>query len=792
MIDGHVSSRASSRRTPTIRSHFAALGACALASLFAWTAPVGAQSASSSGVESYLWRPVAIGGGGFITGYDSDPTGATRVIRTDVYGAYLWLAREDRWAQLVTSSTMPEADQIQNGAAEGVYEIVVAPSKPDRIYMAINGRIYRSDNRGAKFERVSRSGPFPIKFDANGKFRHYGPFMAVGPNNPDLVFFGTPQNGLLRSEDGGATWQNITSVPRGGDLSSGGENRSAGVLPWFEHAAGGAYTGRVLAMSAGNGVFVSADGGRNFAPLAPAEMNQPRTLKQAAYAPDGTLFGVDQMSKTVWRFRSGAWTDLTGQLGAERRFGFASVAINPRTAEIFVFDEGGGTSRSMDGGESWTRVAHHSRAGERDPPWLRIANVSYFATGRVTFDPVVPNRMINGAGTGVYIADVPKMATDILWTSQTRGVEELVANDVIQAPGQAPLFAAWDFGIHVKDDLNSFSKTYGPKERVVIAAQALDWSPSDPKFVVTNASDTRTNCCSQDGQSVLAGYSADGGRNWTRFATLPQPPGTRADDPWRMSFGAIAISSNDVNNIIWAPTYNRSPFYTKDRGATWRRVELSGERLPNTGSHALYYSQRKILAADRVLPSVFYYYHSGDGDNAALRGLWRTRDGGETWAQVFNREIAPQSKFTAKLRAVPGKAGNLFFTSAVAQGDVRLRRSVDGGENWTIVANVDHVDDIGFGKAAPGANYPAIFISGRVNGAYGVWRSTDDAASWKRVGRFPVGTLDQVTVVEGDKDHFGRVYVGYKGSGWRYGEPANCSGQGYVFPNDRECLEVRQ
>ena len=45
--------------------------------------------------ETYAWKHVAIGGGGFITGYDSDPSGTTRIIRTDVYGAYLWLSRSE-------------------------------------------------------------------------------------------------------------------------------------------------------------------------------------------------------------------------------------------------------------------------------------------------------------------------------------------------------------------------------------------------------------------------------------------------------------------------------------------------------------------------------------------------------------------------------------------------------------------------------------------------------------------------------------------------------------------------
>ena len=72
------------------------------------------------------------------------------------------------------------------------------------------------------------------------------------------------------------------------------------------------------------------------------------------------------------------------------------------------------------------------------PPWLRVSNQSYFATGRVQFDPAVPNRMWVGAGRGIYFADVPEDATQITWISESRGIEELVANDVVQ-PSSARL-----------------------------------------------------------------------------------------------------------------------------------------------------------------------------------------------------------------------------------------------------------------------------------------------------------------------------------------------------------------
>ncbi|PSC03925.1 hypothetical protein SLNSH_16485 [Alsobacter soli] len=725
-------------------------------------------ASAQSARELYQWKPVAIGGGGFITGYASDPAGRTRVVRTDVYGAYLWDADQDRWVQLVTAATMPEENRRQNGVAEGVYEVAVAPSDPNRILMVAKGHVYRSNDRGKSFVRETSGEGFPLAVDPNSAFRLYGPSLAVSPSSPDLVLLGTPKNGLLRSDDGGVTWTQVKG------LATAPGPAGMPILTWFEPARAGA-AALAWAMLPGQGMVVSKDGGRSFAPLVGADKPQPKTLKNGQFGPDGAFWAVDQETQSVWRFAAGAWTDLSQRPGMSRGR-FATVAVNPRGGEVYVFDEGGKALRSADGGASWRAVAHASQAGPKDPPWLRVTNQSYFATGRVLFDPAQPNRLINAAGTGVYVADAEPNASRLTWVSQTRGIEELVANDVVQAPGQAPVFAAWDFGAHVKENLDAFSTRYGPKERVLIAAQQLAWSTSNPAFLATNASDTRMNCCWQDGDAVLAGYSLDFGKTWRKFPTLPTPPGTKPDDPWRMSFGSIAVSANDTSNLVWEPSFNRAPFYTKDRGATWAQVVLPGGKPPFTGSHSQYYFPRKTVTADRVLPGVFYYYHSGMGENAALRGLWRTQDGGASWSRVFDREIAPDSQYSAKLRAAPGKAGRLFFTSGTSEGaDLRLRRSDDGGASWTALDGVEQVDDIGFGKPAPGSDEPAIYISGRVRGRYGIWRSTDNAASWRSVAGFPLGTLDQVTVIEGDKDVFGRVYVGYKGSGWLYGQPSSCN-----------------
>ncbi|WP_223806609.1 sialidase family protein [Novosphingobium sp. LASN5T] len=735
--------------------------------------------------EAMAWRPVAIGGGGFITGLSADDAGKTWVARTDVYGAYRWDAAADRWVQLVSARSMPQENVVQAGAAAGVYEIVVAPGDPNRLYMAFMNGVFRSDDGGGHWRRVL-GGPGKdeaFALDANSEFRLYGAFMAVSPENPDVVAFGSPDRGLWRSGDGGGHWERVAAVPPARDMRPGKPGVQApGILVWFRKDGG---TTRLWAASAGNGVYAgNADGGGM------ASVGGPRFVRRGAFAADGSFYAADGEEKRVMRLSGGRWEELTARIADGRVF--AAVAVDPAHGTVMVGDQGGRLWCSVDGA-TWNMASRSAKVGDRDPPWLAIADHAYFATGQIMFDPNRSGRLWTAAGTGVFTAQPASACAPVVWESRTRGIEELVTNDAVSAPGFPPVFAAWDFGIHVKPDLDAFSTGFGPRQRMLIAAQQVDWTPARPGFLVTNASDTRMGCCSEDGQSVLAGYSEDGGRTWTRFASLPTPPGTDPADPWRMSFGTIAVSSDDPDNIVWEPAFNRSPFYTLDRGRTWSRVVLPGEMLPHTGSFKDYWPQRKTLAADRAAPGTFYLLHSGDGDNISLAGVWVTRDKGQRWSRVFAGQVVPDSSRAAKLRAVPGKAGWLFLTNGQPKSrDSRLRRSVDGGKTWTVLEDVDGVDDVAFGKAPRGSDMPTIFVSGRVGGRFGIWRSVDNARTWQRLTGFPLDRLDQVTVIEGDKNVFGRVYVGFTGSGWIYGEPAPCRPGTISAAGEEECSAVEQ
>src|SRR5581483_6726397 len=143
-------------------------------------------------VSSTSWQPLDVGAGGYVDGINIAPNG-TMVVRTDTYGAYIWNGSE--WQQLVTATSMPATFSSPNNLAndaQGVYEIQIAPSNTNILYMMFEGDVFKSSNDGTTWTQTSFA---QVTESPKDSFRGYGQKMAVDPNNPNVVYVGTPQNG---------------------------------------------------------------------------------------------------------------------------------------------------------------------------------------------------------------------------------------------------------------------------------------------------------------------------------------------------------------------------------------------------------------------------------------------------------------------------------------------------------------------------------------------------------------------------------------------------------------------
>jgi xyloglucan-specific exo-beta-1,4-glucanase len=117
---------------------------------------------------------------------------------------------------------------------------------------------------------------------------------------------------------------------------------------------------------------------------------------------------------------------------------------------------------------------------------------------------------------------------------------------------------------------------------------------------------------------------------------------------------------------------------------------------------------------------------------------------------------------------VPGRPGDLWL----AAGNGLLYHSTDGGKTFTQVTSVGTVATLGFGKAAPGASYPAIYLTGIVGGEQGIFQSVDEGGSWVRINNDTQQYAWIGQTITGDPNVFGRVYLGTNGRGILYAGPA--------------------
>ena len=757
--------------------------------------------------QPYTWKSVQIVGGGFVDGIVFHPTAkGVRYARTDMGSAYRWNAQTKRWEPLLDWVPYEDLNLM------GVESIAVDPNDANRVYLACgtytnpntpNGAILRSRDRGKTFERTN----VPFKFGGNEDGRGNGERMTVDPNNGNVLYLGTRQVGLWKSTDGAVTWNRVDSFPdvteappagqsgRGGRANNAPPAGAAGGRPGGPPAAGGG-PGRgsrgagvvvtlvdprsgskgkesstvyvAVSLMGRDNLFRSADSGKTWQPV-PGQPTQYRPTHMVM-ASDGVLYlsygtspGPSRMSDgAVWKFdpKSTTWTDITPvkpDPAQNQAFGYAAVAVdshNPRVVIASTFgprmNGNGGEDdmfRSTDAGATWKPVfggtADKGGAGTFDnalAPYVTRTPIHWLFD--IEIDPADSKHAMFTTGYGGWETfDLTDMDANkpTRWSVMATGIEETVPLELCSPTKGAHLISAvGDYGGFTHWDLDKPAPEGANEPPLFNNTTGLACAENKPEVVV------RVGVSSHHHPGFNISYSLDSGRTWQPPATMPTP---------NARSGSIAVSADGGT---WAWTLQGSPVYiTRDKGATWTQAQ----GVPNNTR----------LVADRVNASKFYAMSLFDGK------LYLSTDG----AATFTEQVLTLPDGLPKrgnrgdnrggqdhLYTTPGKEGDLWL--AAFNG---LYHSTDSGKNFARMDSVSEVHAFGFGKAAPGAAYPALYLVGTVNGQYGVLRSDDTARSWVRINddRHQWGLVLQVA---GDPKQYGRVYVGSHGRGIVYGDPA--------------------
>ena len=116
--------------------------------------------------------------------------GAARASSATRGGIFRKTVGEERWTQLTTG--LPEVTQVQ--------AIVVHPTNPDVVYLGTRSGPYRSSDRGLRWERLD----FPEGVEVWS--------ILVHPSNPRILYAGTSPVGVYRSDDGGDSWRRLPNA----------------------------------------------------------------------------------------------------------------------------------------------------------------------------------------------------------------------------------------------------------------------------------------------------------------------------------------------------------------------------------------------------------------------------------------------------------------------------------------------------------------------------------------------------------------------------------------------------
>src|ERR1035437_9329220 len=227
------------------------------------------------------FAPLKLGAGGQLTGLDIAFDG-TKVVKTDAGNAYIWDATLSpaRWRPLITSQTMPSGDvstptyNITNWLFGGVWEVRIAPSNTNRLYM-INGRgfMFRSDDAGKTWIRTNFTQVTASSFNPNGSNKFTNQKIVIDPNNADVVYAGTAVAGVQYTLDAGVTWANVSafSLPTAGLAAGLVIDRNSGTTT----LSGVTVTKTIFLPYRGIGVYQSLDGGNSWTLIADGTGSSP-------------------------------------------------------------------------------------------------------------------------------------------------------------------------------------------------------------------------------------------------------------------------------------------------------------------------------------------------------------------------------------------------------------------------------------------------------------------------------------------------------------------------------------
>ncbi len=698
----------------------------------------------SAQIPEYKWNNLKIGGGGYVTGIVVHPSDKDIMyIRTDVGGAYRWNKHISGWEQMLNWVSPENANLI------GVDGIALDPNNFNRVYLALGqsidgeGGVFRSENRGETWMKL-----LDVPFEGNGRnARWIGECIAIDPLNSNIIYTGTRKNGLWRSTDDGKTWLKLEDVPEGytGIRSTG--IRSIVFNPVKD------INGRSSVIYVGvpnDGIYFSNDGGESFSKLPGAPRTPARML-----VVDRELFVSH--GKGLAYFSNNKWYDITPEAGKN----YAALAVDETDSRKIVVAQRysrflNPIYRSSDKGRKWDQINLKEVSVKLDMtiPWWPKTWFSSAPAGMA---------MVPGGTGELFFTDwfgvwhTPDVwANTTNWDTVAEGHEETVVLTLV-SPSSGPLLYS---GVADVSGFIHKNTTHYPNQKISNFNECFSISvcESDPAHIVL------LGAKSWGGDETTLLISCDFGESWTE-RTLP------AEE----ILGQIAISALNPKHLVYVAG-SGNVYYSLNEGESWEKGENAPENVIKLEN---IWNRNKILASDLVNDS-FYIIKEG---------IFYTSIDGISWELKGKIPIPRLNDRFINIVPCPNYPGEIW----ICLGTDGLWKTTDRGASFSQIDKFENARLICWGAPAQDSILPTAFVYGAIQGKWGMYRSVDMGKNWVKINddnhQFPAG----VTAIDGDKNVFGRIYVGSGGYGISYGEPANDLGEGddrlyYIDPGTPEGL----
>jgi photosystem II stability/assembly factor-like uncharacterized protein len=686
-------------------------------------------------------------------------------------------------------------------------DFAVVESNPDIIYVgSASGGVFKTTNGGVTWEPVFDDQPTSTIGD-----------VAVAPSDPSIVWVGSGEsnnrqssswgNGAYKSTDGGKTWQhvgldntrhigrvvispadpNVVYVAAAGSLW--GPSKDRGV---YKTTDGGKTWNKVL--------FVNDDTGVNDIVMDP---ESPGTLIAAAYQRRRTVFGFSGGGPGSGLYKTtdggATWKKLekglpwdpeketgpTGESDLRRadsqsappeqigRIGLDIYRKNPNIVYATIQHENGGTYRSDDKGETWTkmsdtnpRASYYSQI-RIDPSndqriWVLGASMYVSDDGGRTFksnvvqrihgdfhamwiDPNDSDHMITGSDGGIYMSRDRGRSWDFVNTIPLGQFYEIGLDNSkpYRVCGGLQDNNAWcgpSATMEPRGIANSDWYTVGGGDGFY-----AQWDPVDPNIVYAE---------SQDGNVLRRNLKT----HESRSIRPPAPEGQRYRFQWN---SPLVVSVHDPKTIFYGGNYL---FKSTDRGDSWTVLgsdmtsNQDRDKMPIMGRVADKYTLSHNDGV-QAWPAITTIGESPANKDVLWAGtddgnLQVTRDGGKTWKNVFDKvKGVPRGTYVSRVVASKFNEGTAYATFDGHRSDdfnVYVYQTSDFGETWKLI-KTGLPDDTGIVHVIrEHFRNPKLLFLGT---EHGLFLSNDQGAHWTRLKlNLPTVPVDDIAIHSRDND----------------------------------------